>query len=56
MKTLIATVVLLGLGTGFALAEGGSSGLYVYETMRQVQSHNYSTQFNQNGEQRLPGR
>jgi hypothetical protein len=55
MKTLIAAVVLLGLGTGVVCAEGDSSGLYIYETMQQVQSHNYSAQFNQNGELRLPG-
>ncbi len=36
--------------TGLAAqAEGGQSGTYAYETMQQVRSHDYSTQFDQNG-------
>ena len=53
MKKLIATVILSGLGTGLALAQGGDSGLYVQKTMQQVQSGNYATQISQNGEERF---
>ena len=39
-------IVLMTTGLA-AYAEG--SGTYADETMRQVRSHNYSTQFDQNG-------
>ena len=35
MRTLLATVILFGLGTGLALA--GDNNLYTYKTMLQVQ-------------------
>ncbi len=53
MKKLIAAAVLFGLATGLAVADGDGGGLYVFETMRQVQSGNYATQFQQNGEERF---
>ena len=56
MKKLIATVILFGLGTGLALAEGDSGGLYALKTMRQVQSGGYSSQIGQNAEERFLGR
>lgn len=56
MKTLTMTAILLALTSGFAVAEGDSGGLYIYETMQQVQSGNYAAQFGQNGEQSLPRR
>jgi hypothetical protein len=54
MKKLILTAILLGFGTGLALAEGDSGGAYAYRTQQQVQHHDYSVQFDQNGEQ-IPG-
>ena len=57
MKKLIATTILLCLGTGMALAEGGSDGnLYVSKTMQQVQSGSYAAQIDQNGQERFLGR
>ena len=57
MKKLIATVILFGLGTGLALAEGGGdSNLYVSKTMQQVRSGSYTTQIDQNGQERFLGR
>jgi len=56
MKMLIATLLLLSFGSSFVIAEGGGSNLYVFETMLQVQTGNYTAQYSQNGEQRLPGR
>ena len=53
MKKLIATVILFGLSTGLALAQGGDNGLYVLKTMQQVQSGSYATQISQNGEERF---
>ena len=54
MKTLLATVILFGLGTSMALA--GDNNLYAYKTMLQVQSSNYSTQIDQNGGEHVRGR
>ncbi len=54
MKTLIATVILFGLGTGLALA--GDNNLYAYKTMLQVQSGSYSAQIYQNGGEHFVGR
>ena len=57
MKKLIATTILLCLGTGMALAEGGGDGnLYVSKTMQQVRSGSYGTQIDQNGQERFLGR
>ena len=57
MKKLILTAVLLGFGTGLALAEGGGDGnLYVSKTMQQVQSGSYAAQIDQNGQERFLGR
>ena len=56
MKMLIATVILFGLGSGMALAEGDSGGLYAFKTMRQVQSGNTAVRITQNGEESLLGR
>ena len=56
MKTLIATVILFGLGTGLALAEGGDSNTWIGKSMQQVQRGGYGTQFHQNGEERFIGR
>ncbi len=56
MKKLIATAVLLGLGTGLALAEGDSGGYYAYRSMRQVQTGNTALQIDQNGTERYIGR
>ena len=56
MKTLIATAILLGLGSGLALAEGDSGGLYAHKTLRQVQSRSYAPQIDQNGAERYLGR
>ena len=50
----LAAVVLFGLGTGLTLAE--ESNLAVHKSMLQVQSGNYATQINQNGEERFLGR
>ena len=50
----VAAVVLFGLSTGLALAE--ESNLAVHKSMLQVQSGNYATQINQNGEERFLGR
>ncbi len=50
----LAAVVLFGLSTGLALAE--ESNLAVHKSMLQVQSGNYATQINQNGEERFLGR
>ena len=56
MKKLLATVILFGLGTGLALAEGGGdSNLYVSKTMLQVQSGGYAAH-TQSGDERLLGR
>ena len=52
----VAAAVLLGLSAGVAVAQGDSGGLYTYKTMQQVQSGNYATQINQNGEERFLGR
>ena len=54
MRTLLATVILFGLGTGLALA--GDNNLYAYKTMLQVQRGGHGTQFDQNGEERFIGR
>ncbi len=57
MKKLIATVILFGLGTGLALAEGGGdSNTWIGNSMRQVQSGSYAAQTYQNGEERFIGR
>jgi hypothetical protein len=56
MKTLIATVILFGLGSGMALAEGDSGGLYAFKTMRQVQTGSTAVRITQNGEERFLGR
>jgi hypothetical protein len=57
MKTLIATVILFGLGTGLALAEGGGdSNTWIGKSMQQVQRGGHGTQFYQNGEERFIGR
>ena len=56
MKSLIATVILFGLGTGLALAEGGDSNTWIGNSMRQVQRGGYGTQFDQNGQERFLGR
>jgi hypothetical protein len=56
VKTLIATTILLCLGSGMALAEGDSGGLYAFKTMRQVQSGNTAVRITQNGEERFLGR
>ena len=56
MKTLIATTILLCLGSGMALAEGDSGGLYAFKTMRQVQSGDAAAHITQNGEESLLGR
>jgi hypothetical protein len=52
MKTLIATVVLFGLGTGLALAKSGDNYLDILESMQQVRTGSYATQTGQNGEER----
>lgn len=52
----VAAAILFGLGTGLALAQGDSGGLYSYRTMQQVQSHNYTTHYDQNGDEQFPGR
>ena len=52
----VAAAILFGLGTGLALAQGDSGGLYTFKTMQQVQSHNYSTHYDQNGEEQFPRR
>ena len=54
MRTLLATVILFGLGTGLALA--GDNNLYAYKTMLQVQSGSYGTQIDQNGGEHVRGR
>ena len=54
MRTLLATVILFGLGTGLALA--GDNNLYAYKTMLQVQRGNYGTQIDQNGGEHFVGR
>ena len=54
MRTLLATVILFGLGTGLALA--GDNNLYAYKTMLQVQSGNYSAHIDQNGGEHFVGR
>ena len=56
MKKLIATAILLGLGSSLALAEGDSGGLYAHKTMQQVQSGSYSPQIDLNGAERFIGR
>ncbi len=57
MKKLIATVILFGLGTGLALAEGGGdSNTWIGNSMRQVQRGGHGTQFDQNGQERFIGR
>ncbi len=57
MKTLIATVILFGLGSGLALAEGGGdSNTWIGKSMQQVQRGGYGTQFDQNGQERFIGR
>ena len=50
----LAAAVLFGLSTGLALAE--ESNLAVHKSVLQVQSGNYATQINQNGEERFLGR
>lgn len=55
MKKLIATVILFGLGTGLAMAQGDSGGLYAFKTMRQVQTGHAAVSISQNGEERFPG-
>ncbi len=56
MKKLILTAILFGFGAGFAQAEGGGgSNDYVRETMQQVRSNDYSTQFDGNGHGTLRG-
>ena len=53
----VAAALLFGLSTGLALAEGGGdSNLAVHKSVLQVQSGNYATQINQNGEERFLGR
>ncbi len=54
MRTLLATVILFGLGTGLSLA--GDNNLYAYKTMLQVQSGSYGTQIDQNGGEHVRGR
>ncbi len=50
MRTLIATVLLFGLGTGLAWAEGGGdSNLAVHRSMLQVQRGSYGAQMEQSG-------
>ena len=57
MKKLILTAVLLGFGTGMALAEGGGdSNTWIGNSMRQVRSGSYATQIDQNGPERFLGR
>ena len=57
MKTLIATVILFGLGSGMALAEGGGdSNTWIGKSMQQVQRGSHGAQFYQNGEERFIGR
>jgi hypothetical protein len=41
-------IILAATGTA-AQADGGDASLYVNETMQQTRSHDYSTQFDQNG-------
>ena len=41
-------IVLMTIGLA-AQAGGGDASLYANETMQQVRSHDYSTQFDQNG-------
>ncbi len=54
MKKLIATMILFGLGTGLALAQGGGdSNTWVHKSMLQVRSGNYTTQIDQNGQERF---
>ena len=53
MKTLIATVILLGLGTGLALAKSGDNWLDILESVQQVRTGDYATQTGQNGEVRF---
>ncbi len=55
MKKLIATVILFGLGTGLALAEGGDSNTWLHKSMLQVQSGGYAAH-TQSGDERLLGR
>ena len=50
----VAAAVLFGLSTGLSSAE--ESNLYAHKTLLQVQSGNYATQINQNGEERFLGR
>ena len=57
MKKLILTAVLLGFGTGMALAEGGGdSNTWIGKSMQQVQRGGHGTQFDQNGQERFLGR
>ena len=57
MKKLILTAVLLGFGTGMALAEGGGdSNTWIGNSMRQVQRGGHGTQFDQSGPERFLGR
>ena len=57
MKTLIATVILFGLGSGLALAEGGGdSNTWIGKSVQQVQRRSYGTQFDQNGQEHFLGR
>jgi hypothetical protein len=57
MRKLIATVILFGLGTGLALAEGGGdSNTWIGKSMQQVQRGGHGTQFDQNGQERFIGR
>ncbi len=57
MKKLLATVILFGLGTGMALAEGGGdSNTWIHKSMLQVQGGSYAAQTYQNGEERFLGR
>ena len=53
MKKLIATVILLGLGTGLALAKSGDNWLDILESVQQVRTGDYATQTGQNGEVRF---
>jgi len=55
MKKLLATVILFGLGTGLALAEGGDSNTWLHKSMLQVQSGGYAAH-TQSGDERLLGR
>jgi hypothetical protein len=53
MKTLIATVILFGFGTGLVRAKTGDNYLDILESVQQVRTGNYATQTGQTGGERF---